>query len=387
LILGKLGKLPVPHMLRPFYNIGVNIAMGMQGRRTGGDIADSIITSFLTHLTPLPPVLTETASKGIHSAFGNADFTFFDGIESLVTPQGINTLKELADGENFLGYKVRYEGSTAQYTKNPNAGALEKILAEGFYLLGKGIKGSDSVIKKDGEQINRFMNVSPNEVKSLLQLLSPKFFIDITNTSIGMFSDEHEVRLKDIPIVNRFVSDRTKEAYRAGIYSEANKITKANDMIAKTAKGDITRLKIDLGAATSEEERVRIQSEIDFYEGIYKQAKGDVFAVTIEKNLEKYKRIRMASLHKKYHHDEKSFKKLYPDLRYDVIEDAERMFTFNMFQLVCMYNGTGKVNDNLPNWMKDVFRMKPSTQEVNQMWEHYQKLQEENNERLGLIEQ
>jgi hypothetical protein len=37
--------------------------------------------------------------------------------------------------------------------------------------------------------------------------------------------------------------------------------------------------------------------------------------------------------------------------------------------------------------MKDVFRMNPSTQEVNEMWEHYQKLQEETNERLGLSEQ
>lgn len=387
LVLGKLGKWAVPHMLRPFYNIGVNIAMGMQGRRTGGDIADSIITSFLTHLTPLPPVLTETASKGVHSAFGNADFTFFDGIESLVSPQGINTLKELADGENFLGYKVRYEGSTAQYTKNPNAGAFEKIIAEQFYIWGGGIEGSDSKITNNCNTIGRFWDVSPNEMKSLMQLLFPKLVIDVANITAGSISEEHDVRLKDIPVINRFVSDRTKEAYRAGIYSEANKINKANDMIVKAAKGDIERLKIDLGKASSEEERVRIQGEIDFYKGIHKQAKGDVFAITIEKNLEKYKRIRMASLHKKYHHDEKSFKKLYPDLKYDVIEDAEKMFTFNMFQLVCMYNGTGKVNDNLPNWMKDVFRMKPSTQEVNEMWEHYQKLQEENNERLGLSEQ
>ena len=386
-VLGKLGKWAVPHMLRPFYNIGVNIAMCMQGRRTGGDIADSIITSFLTHLTPLPPVLTETASNGVHSAFGNADFTFFDGIESLVTPQGINTLKELADGENFLGYKVRYEGSTAQYTKNPNAGAFEKIIAEQFYILGGGIKGSDSKITDDKDTIGRFWDVSPNEVKSVMQLFLPKLVIDVANITAGSVSEEHDVRLKDIPVVNRFTSDRTKEAYRAGIYSEANKVVKANEEIAKEAKGDITRLKIDFGKASSEEERVRIQNEIDFYEGIYKQAKGDVFATTIEKNLEKYKRIRMASLHKKYHHDEKSFKKLYPDLRYDVIEDAEKMFSFNMFQLVCMYNGTGKVNDNLPNWMKDVFRMNPSTQEVNEMWEHYHKLQEENNERLGISEQ
>jgi hypothetical protein len=331
-------------------------------------------------------VLTETASKGIHSAFGNADFTFFDGIESLVTPQGINALKELADGENFLGYKIRYEGSTAQYTKNPNAGAFEKIIAEQFYIRGGGIKGSDSKITDDKDIIGRFWDVSPNEVKSIMQLFLPKSVIDVANITSGAVSEEHDVRLKDIPIVNRFTSDRTKEAYRAGIYSEANKIIKANDQIATSANGYIERLKIDLGKASSEEERVRIQSEIDFYEGIYKQAKGDVFAVTIEKNLEKYKRIRMASLHKKYHHDEKSFKKLYPDLRYDVIEDAERMFTFNMFQLICMYNGTGKVNDNLPNWMKDVFRMKPSTQEVNEMWEHYQKLQEETNERLGISE-
>lgn len=387
LVLGKRGKWAVTHMFRPFYNIGVNIAMGMQGRRTGGDIADSIITSFLTHLTPLPPVLTETASKGIHSLFGNADFTFFDGIESLVTPQGINALKELADGENFLGYKIRYEGSTAQYTKNPNAGAFEKIIAEQFYICGGGIKGSDSKITDNKNTIGRFWDVSPNEVKSVMQLFLPKSVIDVANITAGAVSEEHDVRLKDIPIVNRFTSDRTKEAYRAGIYSEANKIIKANDQIATSANGDIERLKIDLGKASSEEERVRIQREIDFYEGIYKQAKGDVFAVTIDKNLEKYKRIRMASLHKKYHHDEKSFKELYPDLRYDVIEDAERMFTFNMFQLICMYNGTGKVNDNLPNWMKDVFRMKPSTQEVNKMWEHYQKLQEENNERLGISEQ
>jgi hypothetical protein len=320
----------------------------------------------------------------VHSLFGGQELNLWDYLQSFTTPEALAVFNEAADGVNFMGQQIKYDDEKiAMHTKNPNAGVIEKVLAKMWFCVGGGEWDGVTTLKRKGEgDVHDIFNVTPNEVRTFLSLLMPKTFIDTGNVIAGAVQNVvdkergeyigNNIKLKNIPFFNTFISERTPEAYRNGIYSEANKIARANKLVMDKAYKEMVRISVKMNNELPDEEYRDLEKRYEHFEAIYKQAAGDVIAGTLREILPAYKEVRFSNIQKKFSMNEKELRKYLSDIDYDSLEESERELIFNMSQLVQMEKGCGPINSKIPQWMKGIFGIEPTSAEVQELWDMYE---------------
>ena len=135
---------------------------------------------------------------------------------------------------------------------------------------------------------------------------------------------------------------------------------------------EMVRISVKMNNELSDEEYRDLEKRYEHFEAIYKQAAGDVIAGTLREILPAYKEVRFSNIQKKFSMSEKELRKYLNDIDYDSLEESERELIFNMSQLVQMEKGCGPINSKIPQWMKGIFGIEPTSAEVQELWDMYE---------------
>ena len=334
LVLGSI-KIPITQELRPFWRIGVNIALQMQGRRNVGQATESIITGFTEYLLPLPPIITsalvkaeemvanENTGEGVVQNFG-------DIISSLIIPQFAEGVKELSANKDFMGNTIRkdYEWSdTPQFQLNQNEAELYKDISKLFY----GIAGGDVKHpskynrKKDapiGERIA--LNISPKEVHKVAGTIVSNGWLQVFCSLYGIgkavYSKDETlkttIKSKDIPLYGTFVRPEQKTMYRYSIYKEANQLLKDYNNVLKSFKDDISNAK-------SEYERKELEHQRDAW--VKNQRNRGFDPKAVKAMIDEYKKSNAYTISMRLGEDEEEIRKKHPEWEMQQKRSVEAM--------------------------------------------------------------
>ncbi len=255
-------RIPLNEQVKPFFLIGTNAALMAQGRRDWSDAIVSLSTACAQNLVPCAPVMNETAALSIQKMAGEKDMPWERVLQSLWTPQALRSMNYVAEGKDWLGNDLRKDyAAIPEYRMADSQAQMYKDLAYFGYRMGGGKKDYYSTYI-DGEPIG--YNRNPKEIKNnpLFQAI-PSGYLNIAETVWGLghalFTDDsvsESVRVKDIPIVNRFYKQTSPEMYRYNIYKQCRKELQAYEDQKRTLKPQV-----EGGNTAAAEEMKRLEKE------------------------------------------------------------------------------------------------------------------------------
>ncbi len=256
-------RAPLNEQVKPFWLIGSNAALIAQGRRDYTDALVSISTACALNLVPCAPVVNETFSLGVQKMAGEKDMPWERVLQNLWTPQALRSMNYVAEGKDWLGNDLRKDyAAFPEYRMNEYQATMYKDLAYFGYRLGGGSKDY-YLTYNEGEPIG--YNRSPKEIaNNLFSVAVPGGYSEIARTVWGLghavFTDDNvseSVRVKDIPIVNRFYKPTSPEMYRYNIYKQVREeLQKYNDQL-QTLKPQA-----EGGNIAADKEMKRLQAEM-----------------------------------------------------------------------------------------------------------------------------
>lgn len=346
-ILGNFRK-PLNEQMKPFWCIGVNIALAMRGRRNAQQIANSMLSSILTNLLPLPQNLTNLPTLFVNSTLGGKDISIAQIVEQTLLPTMFQNVGQLADNRNFMGGKLRYDiGDIPEYTMADNEAALYKDLAYLAYRISGGDKDIASKHKTDGSGREVWADINPKQIHAALFPI-PSGYMDFVCTAYGLVRSavtqtpvEDNVRAKDIPIANRFYSSQNPDMFRASVAREARTIiTRQDDMM------DNYTAQMSKNFALSQQYyKMGLYDKAEQYRATAEKSKNLIMQEnTMEYNVlkgcyEAYKKASIAYTAKQIGMDKKLFKKTYPQFDYEQMEANEKQAVSNLLTAIYIYNG------------------------------------------------
>lgn len=346
-ILGNF-RIPLSEQMKPFWCIGVNIALAMRGRRNAQQIANSMLSSILTNLLPLPQNLTNLPTLLVNTTLGSKDLSPAQIIEQTLLPTMFQNVGQLADNRNFMGGKLRYDiGDIPEYTMADNEAALYKDFAYLAYRISGGDKDIASKHKTDGSGRKVWADINPKQIHAALFLV-PSGYMDFVCTAYGLVKSavtqtpvEDNVRAKDIPIANRFYSSQNPDMFRASVAREARTIiTRQDDMM------DNYTAQMSKNFALSQQYyKMGLYDKAEQYKAAAEKSKNLIMQEnTMEYNVlkgcyEAYKNASIAYTAKQIGMDKKLFKKTYPQFDYEQMEANEKQAVSNLLTAIYIYNG------------------------------------------------
>lgn len=351
-------KIPLPEQFRPFWAMGVNIAMGMQGRRNGGQIAKSLSQSFTQYLLPVPPAVsqalmkTEGAMAGEDTGLGDAA----DVISTLMLPQFASGVSEIANNKDFMGNTIRkYDlGAVPQYKLGEREAALYQDIAKFFYWANGGDTQVPLKYKKGSidEEVGRWYvplpaNVNPKEVHKGLGTVIPAGWLNIACSIYGFgkaaaTGDNSSIRAKDIPLVGTFYRPEDETMFRYALYKEMKRVMTDYDGIKKEV--------VKQYAGGDEESREAIEREV-----ISKMTNATDRGFNPqywEQLLEAYKATSVYDIAHKLGKTEEALRAAYPEL--ESLDDFQKMIGQLMNQELMEYHG---IEHHVP-WLQEQLRFK-----------------------------
>lgn len=336
-------RIPLSEQMKPFWCIGVNAALAMRGRRNAKQVADSILSSFFTNLLPLPQNLTNIPTMFSNKILGGRnDRSMAQIIEQLMIPTAMQNVGQLADNRNFMGGKLRYDiGDIPEYTMADNEATLYKDLAYAAYCVSGGDKDIPSKHREDGNG-KVWADINPKEIKAWAFMI-PSGYMDYVCSAYGLIksattgtSVKDNVRVKDIPIINRFYSKQTPEMFRIGVAREARTmITDTRNQIDNYE----ANIKKNTALAT-QYRRMGLFEKADKYQSIANESIERLKSVktkdymVLESCYEAYKKASIASTAKKIGMDKKLFQQAYPDMNWNEIDGMEKRAVANMLTAI-----------------------------------------------------
>lgn len=349
LVLGPI-KWPISQEFKPFFTIGVNIAMGMQGRRNAGQIAKSIIQSFTTNLLPVPPAVSQAMVKaeGIVAGDSEGFSDFADVASNLLLPQFANNVQEISNNKDFMGNTLRkYDlGSIPQYKLGENEAAVYKDIAKLFYIMSGGDTKVPLKYKKGSIDEEVAMNINPKEVKKAIGIIVPSGWLDVISSIYGfgvadnVSWSEGEGRTQDFPIVHSFYRPENASMYRYTLYKEMRRITDAYDAITKDFKRQ--------DKMSDEEKHNAIIKELS---SKIENASDRGFNPVYWKQLEDaYKATSVYDIAHKLGKTEKELREEYPEL--NNLEDFQKLVAQLMNEELMEYHG---IEHHIP-WLQEKMR-------------------------------
>lgn len=349
-------KIPLPEQFRPFWSMGVNIAMGMQGRRNGGQIAKSIAQSFTQYLMPVPPAVSQALMKAEGALAGDEEglSDVMDVASTLMLPQFASGVQEIAHNKDFMGNTIRkYDlGAIPQYKLGENEAALYQDIAKFFYWANGGDTQVPLKYKKGSidEEVGRWYvplpaNVNPKEVHKGLGILVPAGWLNIACSIYGfgkaaVTGDDSSIRAKDIPLVGTFYRPEDKSMFRYALYKEMKRITTDYEAIKKEV--------VKQYAGEDEETRAAIKDEVI---AKMKNAEGRGFNPAYWGQLiDAYKATSVYDIAHKLGKTESELREAYPEL--ESLDDFQKLVGQLMNQELMEYHG---IEHHIP-WLQEQMR-------------------------------
>jgi hypothetical protein len=251
-ILGNV-RIPLSEQLKPFWCIGVNIALGMHGKRNGKDIARSLINSFFVNLVPAPNSFNSTLQMFTDAIFGYKDFSGAALVDNLLTPQVLKNTNSIANNSNFMGGKFRYDyGDTPEFVMGENDPYIYRCIAKLAYNMAGGDEYVKSTSVKEvngyGEveyvPMSKAMNINPKQIEAWASVFVPSGFRDIANAvavTIGKIAGDEDAKFesKEFNSVTRFYKQQDKEMNQYFLLKDIKKEIDYYNSVKSTAKKNI----------------------------------------------------------------------------------------------------------------------------------------------------
>lgn len=338
-------RIPLNEQIKPFWVIGVNIALAMHGKRNAGEMADSIISTLLTNLVPLPPALTKVGTMLSNKFIGDEELSMADIVQRTLTPQALATVNNLAENKDFMDNKLYKDnvGDIPQYKLAEQEAAFYKDVAYAFYRMSGGDKNRDSKYRKGDMTKEIWADVNPREIKAWLSPL-PSGWLDAICGVYGLgkwtIAGENELRWKDFPVANKFYrpTQNQEQFYRYNLYKEASEIVKNFDESANTIKKQY---------ASGNDKAVDAAKQLvnDYYEQGYN-------IQIMKKYLEAYKKSSLYSLAKAQGMSEKEYRLKYDLPDHTPMDEIQKIAAQGL--KLCMYQhyGTPKSVDLEENFWR-----------------------------------
>jgi hypothetical protein len=257
-------RIPLSEQVKPFWCMGVNIALGMQGRRTKEQITNSMVSTVVTNLLPLPPVLNSTIVMAANGLTAQKDFTSFQVIENMITPQALSGIYDLSNNVNFMGTDIRIEaGDRPQYMLGENEEYFCRQVAWWAYLISGGNRDYPSRTTTDGDKI--WADWNPKQVSAVRNMLIPSTYRDVTDffTRVvinAAYPDNpyhgEEAKWENFATVRRFYKPRDREMGMYSITKDAKAIVKTNNERKANAQ------KLVKGGAITKNDAMRDEAEL-----------------------------------------------------------------------------------------------------------------------------
>ena len=218
-------RIPLSEQLKPFWCIGVNIALGMHGKRDGKAIARSLINSFFVNLVPAPNSFNSTLQMLTDAIFGYRDFSGAALADNLFTPQVLKSTNSIANNTNFMGGKFRYDiKDIPEFTMGENEPYIYRAIAE----LAYNLRGGDSAIKStsirvvneygevDYVPMSKAWNVNPKQIEAWANVFIPSGIRDFANAAavaVGKLKGDEDAKFnsKEYNFITRFYKPQDKE--------------------------------------------------------------------------------------------------------------------------------------------------------------------------------
>lgn len=349
-------RLALNEQLKPWWVIGVNAALLCRGKRTLKQSCNSVLTSMWTNWLPLPQNLTGSFTMLTENIMGKEEWNIAQIARQAIMPSAMQTMNQWADNKNFLGGKLRYDiGDIPEYEMAPNEAALYRDLAKVFYALGGGNELVPSKTRNDGTKIRRWWDVNPKEIKSNTFWI-PSGALDNFCLAYGLAKDVKDkidgdyhgtnVRVKDLPVINRFYKPSDNTLYRFAVVREARGIVELHDNriqnLEKQAAhfADVYNKTHDEAAKASFDEAIRL----------LKEEKSDVTATKMKKILKKYNDHSIRSLQNKLGESNKELK-LYHEDAVGSLDNAEYKLVQMLTEGVNLKMGLRHSTD-VPEWIQ-----------------------------------
>lgn len=292
-------RIAINEQIKPAWVIGVNIALGMKGRRTKEQIASSIISSVFTNWLPTPQNVSGALTMITNSYYGTKDYSTAQIIENLTVPQAMASFTDIANNVDFMGYKIKNEsGDLPAYMSNESSALLYKMVAEFLYEAKGGDKDLHSrhieVVNEDGtidyKKMSDLYDKSPKEINTILSIAIGSTWKDFGN-AIAVASTDGEFVPTDYQTIKRFYKPTDKEMTILSIMREARGITKdyteqynnyinqleGNQLDGNTEKGRKARERIEnlIGKGEDRGQKEMLKALVNAYDAntMYSHAK------------------------------------------------------------------------------------------------------------------
>jgi hypothetical protein len=227
LVLGAL-RVNLNEQLKPFWVIGVNIAMGIRGRRNDKQIAESIISSTISNLLPLPQPVTTGSSMISQRTIGSKKHSVPEIIQTVFTPSILKTMNDMANNSTFMGGKLRYDiGQVPEYLISQDEMPLSILSSEWLYNVAGGdtITPSKSIPITDENGIVEMKDlpmwgdVNPKEIEAWTFFV-PRGFKESANNLYAAFSKEYDIKLEHAFLISSFYRNNDVDKLMYSVYKK-----------------------------------------------------------------------------------------------------------------------------------------------------------------------
>jgi hypothetical protein len=304
-------RIPLNEQLKPFWVIGVNIALGMQGKRNGKDIARSIINSFVLNLVPLPNSVTSAGNMILDSVLGYNGYGTAKVLDNLLTPQVLKATNGIAANSNFMGSKFRYDiGDIPEYKMSENEAYMYRAIAELIYKWEGGDEYLDSktvrTVDKNGnveyKTLKQTRDVNPKQLEAWASVFLPSGIRDGLNvvfvTGGKMLGDEDaEFKINEYNSVSRFYKPQDQELNRYFRIKEAREYVYPYQEHLKNIKA------IAEGSGIDNDEEKKKAAEIRLEE-----LNGDFYAKALSMLVESYNKASSEKIAERYGLDDEELR-------------------------------------------------------------------------------
>ena len=195
---------------------------------------------------------------------GQKDFTPFQVVENMITPQALSGIYDLSNNVNFMGTDIRIEaGDKPQYMLGENEEYFCRQVAWWAYLISGGNRDYPSRTTTDGDKI--WADWNPKQVSAVRNMVIPSTYRDVTDffTRVivnAAFPDNpyhgEVAKWEDFATVRRFYKPRDREMGMYSITKDAKAIVKANNERKANAQ------KLVKGGAITKNNAMRDEAEL-----------------------------------------------------------------------------------------------------------------------------
>lgn len=350
-------KKPLPPELRPLWNIGVQAAMCMYGKRSVGETIYKILHSFTVNLLPIPPAVSDAiATAGDFLATGTG--TPASIVANLFIPQYAESFIEVINDKDFMGNSLtRYDyGNIPQYKLGENEEQMYQDIAYGFYVMSGGNKVAPSKFKDGSLDKEISVNVNPRKVRAILSAFVSDGWLKTISSSYSLLkglgeaftndsSDQKEitkyVKTEKLPLVSSFYKPERDGKVEQELYYRMNAMVHSFEAYVK----DMIRIEKGKVILNDRYEHDEFANEVK--NNVQKLIDRGVNPMVWKVLTEAYRKKNIQIIAKSVGLSEKELREKFPNQSQDEARQILYIIGYYMNEQLMMYDGIAKQIDSL----------------------------------------